>query len=93
MYIFKKITVFYLGFLSIILWAIVIVMMFNTCASTLENATTIQVSYSDFREWVAEDYVSEADLKSGAIYFKLKPGSEPLREIIDEMSESGIRFR
>jgi len=76
------------GFLSIILWAIVIVMMFNTCASTLENATTIQVSYSDFREWVAEDYVSEADLKSGAIYFKLKPGSEPLREIIDEMSES-----
>ena len=39
-----------IGFLSIILWAIVIVMMFNTCASTLENATTIQVSYSDFRE-------------------------------------------
>jgi len=77
-----------LGFLSIILWAIVIVMMFNTCASTLENATTIQVSYSDFREWVAEDYVSEADLKSGAVYFKLKPGTEPLKEVSDKMSES-----
>ena len=75
-------------FLSIILWAVVIVLMFNTCASTLENATTIQVSYADFREWVGEGYVSEADLKSGAVYFKMKPGTPPLQEISTEMSES-----
>jgi len=76
------------GFLSIVLWAIVIVLLFNTCTSSLQNASTIQVSYADFRGWVAEGYVAEADLKSGAVYFTLKPDAEPLQELIAETSGS-----
>ncbi len=76
------------GFLNIILMSLVFVVLFNTCQSSFQNASTIQVSYASFRQWVAEGYVSEADLKSSAVYFTLKPGSEPLQEIIQEMSGS-----
>ena len=76
------------GFLSIILWAIVIVLMFNTCTSSLENASTVEVSYATFREWVAEDYVAEVDMKSSAVYFTLKPDAAPLQELINETTGS-----
>lgn len=76
------------GFLSIVLWAFVIVLLFNTCTSSLENASTIQVSYATFRTWVEEDYVNEVDLKSSAVYFTLKPDAEPLLELINETAGS-----
>jgi len=75
-------------FLSMILWAVILLMIFRGCGSALENATTIKVSYADFRQWVEEGYVDSADMKSGAIYFTLKPGTQPLEEINTEMAES-----
>ena len=77
-----------LGFFSIILWAVVFVMLFNTCYSSLQDATTIEVSYADFRGWVDDGWVAEVDMKSGAVYFTLEPGSPPLFEISEEMSGS-----
>ena len=44
----KKSTI---GFLSIILWALVFVMLMNTCTGAVRNASTIEVSYGPFRQW------------------------------------------
>ena len=80
----KKSTI---GFLSIILWAIVFVMLMNMCTGAVKNASTIEVTYSTFRQWVVEDYVQSVDMKSGSYTFTLKPGAAPLEDITSEITQ------
>ncbi len=76
-----------LGFLGIVLWAVVLVLILNTCYSSIQNASTIKVKYSEFHEWVEAGYVKYVDIDSNAFYFTVKEGSPPLTEMADEISK------
>ena len=76
-----------LGFLSIVIWAIILVVLLNTCSSSLRNASTIEVSYMEFRQWLVEGYVDQVDMESSAYYFTVKEGSAPLVEYTEQMKE------
>ena len=77
-----------LGFFSIVLWAVMLVFLLNTCRSTVENASVQTVDYSDFYEWVEAGYVEEIKLESSVYTFTLKEGSPPLKELVDKMSDA-----
>ena len=77
-----------LSFLSIALWAVVIVLLFNTCASSVKSSSNYTVEYSQFRAWVEEGYVTEVELSSNVYYFKVKEGSPPIEEYKAELEES-----
>ena len=53
-----------LGFFSIVLWAVLLVFLLQTCRSSLENAAVQVVPYSTFYEWVDKGYVAEVELES-----------------------------
>jgi len=76
-----------LSFISIVIWAILLVLLFNACTSSLRNASTIEVSYMEFRQWVAEGYVDQVDMESTAYYFTVKEGTPPLTEYTEQMKE------
>ncbi len=76
-----------LGFLGIVIWAVILVLLLNTCYSSMQNASTITVPYSEFYNWVEAGYVKEAELSSNAIYFTVKEGSPPLTEYAEEISK------
>ena len=75
-----------LGFLGIILWAVVLVLILNTCVSSMTNAGTITVDYSEFYQWVEAGYVEAVDLDDNAYYFTVKPGTPPLTEKAEEIA-------
>ena len=74
-----------LSFLSIVIWAVLLVVLLNTCMSSMRSSGAITVSYTQFRSWVEEDYVEEADISSNVYKFTLKEDSPPLKEYEDEM--------
>ncbi len=76
-----------LSFLSIVLWAVVLVLLLNTCSSSLRNASIVEVDYMDFRQWVEEGYVDQVDMESTAYYFTVKEGAPPLVEYAEQMRE------
>ena len=69
-----------LSFRSIVLWAVLLVVLLNTCSSSLRNASMLEVSYMEFRQWVEEGWVDQVDMESSAYYFTVKEGSAPLVE-------------
>ena len=69
-----------LGFIGIVVWAILLVVLLNSCLVTVRSANTITVPYSTFREWVVSDYVDKVEMDSYGYYFTLKDGSPPLAE-------------
>ena len=77
-----------LSFLSLALWAVVIVLLFNTCAGSLKSSSNYTVEYSQFRTWVEEGYVTEVELSSNVYYFKVKEGSPPIEEYKKQLEES-----
>jgi len=77
-----------LSFLSIVLWAVVLVMLLNTCSSSLRNASIVEVDYMVFREWVEEGYVDKVDMSSSVYYFTVKENSPPLVEYAEQMKET-----
>ena len=78
-----------LGFFSIVLWAVMLVFLLNTCRSTVKNASVHTVPYSTFYEWVEADYVAQVKLESSVYTFTLKEDAPPLKELVDQM-EDGI---
>ncbi len=75
-----------LGFLGIVIWAVIIVMLLNTCVSSLESSGTVTVDYSEFMEWVEAGYVAEVELSDNVYYFTVKDGTPPLTEMADEIA-------
>ena len=76
-----------LSFLSIVLWAVVLVLLLNTCSSSLQSASTQEVDYSVFKEWIAAGYVDQVDMGDSYHYFTLKEGSAPLVEYADQLKQ------
>ena len=81
----KKATI---GFLGIVLWAVVLVLLFNTCMSSLQNSSTVEVRYSEFRQWVEAGYVDQVEMESDGYYFTVKEGTPPLTEYADKITQS-----
>ena len=62
------------GFLSIILWALLLTILFNTLLSGLNSKNTVTVLYSDFRIAVEAGAVELVDMSSSEYTFYLKDG-------------------
>ena len=39
-----------IGFLGIVLWAVVLVLLLNTCYSSVQHSSTVEVQYSGFKQ-------------------------------------------
>ena len=77
-----------IGFLGIVLWAVVLVLLLNTCMSSLPNSSTVEVRYSEFRQWVEAGYVDQVEMESDGYYFTVKEGTPPLTEYADKITQS-----
>ena len=75
-----------IGFIGIVIWAVILVLLLNTCVSTLESSGTVTVDYSDFYAWVEAGYVDEVELDTNAYYFTVKEGTPPLTEMAEEIA-------
>ena len=64
------------GLISIIIWALVLTVLFNSCQSSLKNASTVEVDYSTFKEWVQQGKVERVHMVSGKYNISLKDGVE-----------------
>ena len=78
-----------LGFIGIVVWAILLVVLLNSCVVSMRSASTITVPYSTFREWVVSDYVAEVEMDNYGYYFTLKDDAAPLQEYKDKIKNSG----
>ena len=76
-----------LSFLSIVLWAVVLVLLLNTCSSSLRNASIVEVDYMTFRQWLEEGHVERVDMENTAYYFTVKENSPPLEEYAQQMKD------
>ena len=76
-----------LSFLSIVLWAVLLVLLLNTCTGTLRNASTQEVQYSQFKEWLSKGYIDQVEMDDTAYYFTVKDGTPPLIEYSQQLSE------
>ena len=74
-----------IGFLGIVLWAVVLVLLLNTCMS---YSSTVEVRYSEFRQWVEAGYVDQVEMESDGYYFTVKEGTPPLTEYADKITQS-----
>ena len=77
-----------LGFLSIVLWAVLLVVVLNTCMSAARTANTVTVPYTTFREWVAEGYVAQVEMSDNVYIFTVKEDTPPLEEYAKELEEA-----
>ena len=75
------------SFFSIVLWAILLVLLLNTCTSSLRSASNVTVPYTEFRQWVAQGYVDSVQMESSAYYFTVKTGTPPLVEYAEEIGQ------
>ena len=76
-----------LSFLSIVIWAVLLVVLLNTCMSSMRSSNAITVSYTEFRNWVAAGYVEEVQMSSNAYLFTLKEDSPPMEEYANELAD------
>ena len=76
-----------IGFLSIILWAVIFVLLIQQCTTSVNNASSIKVPYSTFRTWVMDDCVEEVDIASHAFTFTLRPEALERDEVQAQIQE------
>ena len=76
-----------IGFLSIIMWAVIFVLLIQQCTSTVRNSSSIEVPYSTFRTWVVDDCVEEVDMASTAFTFTLRPEALEREEVQNQIRQ------
>ena len=77
------------GIVSIVLWALLLTFLFNSCQSAIRDAGTVEVDYSTFKQWVYQDMVEHVHMASNKFTITLKEGAKV--ELGDEyQAESGI---
>jgi cell division protease FtsH len=72
------------SFLSIVMWAIMLVLLLHFCSSSMSRASVEDVPYSTFVDWVEEGYVDTVDVTSNVYTFTLKEDAPPLKEYLDK---------
>ncbi len=76
------------SYLSIVMWAVMLVFLLQMCNSSMENASVEKVPYSTFLQWVEEDQVSAVELTSSLYTFTLKEDSPALSEYVEKQKEA-----
>ena len=76
------------SFMSIVMWAIMLVFLLNMCRSSMQSASVQNVPFSTFYEWVEEGYVDAVDVSSNVYTFTLKPDAPPLQEYLEKRKDS-----
>ena len=51
-----------MGLVSIIFWALLFTMMIKSCTSSYANMGTVEVPYTTFKEWLAEDKIDTVNV-------------------------------
>ena len=51
-------------------------LLFRGCMSSYENASTVTVPYTTFKEWLLEDKIDRVNVESSQITFTLREGVE-----------------
>ena len=64
----------YTGFISIVLWALILTIAFNFLFDGKAAQGVVEVKYSDFRNAVEQGVVELVDMDSGVYTFYLKDG-------------------
>jgi len=62
------------GLAQLILWALVATILVRGCTSSYENASVVEVPYTEFRQMVEEGAVDTVDFESGKYTFTLREG-------------------
>ena len=75
------------SFLFIVLWAVVLVLLINSCTALVRSGGTVEVSYMEFRQWIQEGYVDKVKMEDTAYYFTVKEGTPPLTEYAEEFKK------
>ena len=65
-----------MGLVSIIFWALLFTMMIKSCTSSYANMGTVEVPYTTFKEWLAEDKIDTVNVENGKYTFTLRDGVE-----------------
>ncbi len=73
------------SFISIVLWALLLVMVLNNCNSMLQSGSVQEVRNDEFYDWVEKGYVESVEMTSNEYYFTLKPDSPPLKDLMEEV--------
>ena len=60
------------GLVSIVLWALLLTILFNSCQSAMKDASTVEVDYSTFKQWVRMDMVEHVHMASNKYTITLK---------------------
>ena len=68
------------GFMSIVMWAIMLVFLLHMCSSSVQSASVQSVPFSTFYEWVEEGYVDAVNVASNVYTFTLKADAPPLKD-------------
>ena len=63
-----------IGLVSIVLWALFFTILLRSCQSAYENADTVQVPYTTFKEWLVEDKIKEVNGETSQYTFTLREG-------------------
>ena len=63
-----------IGLVSIVLWALFFTIVLRSCQSAYENADTVQVPYTTFKEWLLEDKIQEVNVEASQYTFTLREG-------------------
>ena len=78
-----------IGLVSIVLWALFFTILLRSCQSAYENADTVQVPYTTFKEWLVEDKIKEVNVETSQYTFTLREGvTEELPKEESSQSES-----
>ncbi len=76
------------SYLSIVMWAVMLVFLLQMCNSSMENASVETVPYSTFFHWVEEGQVATVEMTSSFYTFTLKEDSPALEEYTEKLKES-----
>ena len=66
----------FMGIISVVLWALLLTFLFNSCQSAMRDASTVEVAYSTFKQWVRQDMVEHVHMADNKYTITLKDGVE-----------------
>ncbi len=64
-----------MGFINIILMALMMTLVIRSCASSYQDAGIIEIDYSLFRQWVSMDVIDSVNMESGQYTITLREGA------------------
>ena len=76
------------SYLSIVMWAVMLVFLLQMCNSSMENASVETVPYSTFFHWVEDGQVATVEMTSSVYTFTLKEDSPALAEYVEKQKEA-----